>query len=439
VADAPLFKRPPPYVGDKPFSEDLFEREAVADRLTTYIDRLSDGCVIGIDANWGDGKSWFGRNWHAKLAETHQTVFLDAFESDFVDDPFLIIAAELTELAKRCADEPTKVALMDRARAIGKRILPLAAKTATGVATRVLIGTEAADSVIDTFKGVPEDISKAAEKYVEKRLEELALGRKSIEAFRDTLTEFASQSKRPVVFFIDELDRCRPSFAVQLIERIKHFFDVPNLIFVLLINRTQLEAAIQGVYGPIAAGAYLSKFVHFFLTLPKKIHADQGSSNYHYLYLRKLLTRYGYADLQKAEYFVDPMSFFARRMDLSFRDLERSFIYYGMDKFNESAPVAAYLISLKLKKPDLFAELARGTRLGHEEAQTYLGQIIANEAAYWLGPVLHTLHTVHLTPGNLNEGQQSTLEPFRRLSINLGGFERIIPWVIRKLDVQLAN
>src|SRR5262245_54195925 len=79
-----------------PFSGDLCERKGTADRLTDLVNRLPEGGVIAIDAGWGEGKSWFARNWNASLKKQGvRTIYLDAFESDYVEDPFLLVTAEL--------------------------------------------------------------------------------------------------------------------------------------------------------------------------------------------------------------------------------------------------------------------------------------------------------------------------------------------------------
>ena len=84
---------------NKPFDGDLFNRKELADQLTGYIERLRDGTVIAIDAPWGEGKSWFGRNWAADLKNQGlRVIYLDAFQQDYVEDPFLLIASEINEL-----------------------------------------------------------------------------------------------------------------------------------------------------------------------------------------------------------------------------------------------------------------------------------------------------------------------------------------------------
>src|SRR3954466_1508030 len=95
-----------------------------------------------------------------------------------------------------------------------------------------------------------------------------------IEAFRNALSDLPkllnvdNNQTKPLILIIDELDRCRPNFSLQLLERIKHFFSVPNVHFVLGTNLTQLENSIAALYGNgIDTPVYLQKFVHLTLFL----------------------------------------------------------------------------------------------------------------------------------------------------------------------------
>ena len=78
----------------------------------------------------------------------------------------------------------------------------------------------------------------------------------------------AGVSERLKVFIVDELDRCRPTFAIELLERVKHIFDVPALVFVFGINHDELCKSFQSIYGEIKADTYLRRFFDFEFTLP---------------------------------------------------------------------------------------------------------------------------------------------------------------------------
>lgn len=91
-------------------------------------------------------------------------------------------------------------------------------------------------------------------------------------SFKNQLSEFVASeaNEKPVFFFIDELDRCNPHYAVKLLERVKHLFEVPNIIFVLAVNINQLQYAVQGFYGSsnIDGKEYLRRFIDIEYTLP---------------------------------------------------------------------------------------------------------------------------------------------------------------------------
>lgn len=85
---------------------------------------------------------------------------------------------------------------------------------------------------------------------------------KSLKTLQTALTAIASQD--PIIIFIDELDRCRPNFAVDMLEIIKHTFDVEGVSFVLVTNTQQLRASINHCYGQaVDAQRYLDKFIKF--------------------------------------------------------------------------------------------------------------------------------------------------------------------------------
>lgn len=80
---------------------------------------------------------------------------------------------------------------------------------------------------------------------------------------------------------IDELDRCRPDFALSLLEVVKHFFSVKGVQFVLGVRLEALEESRWHRYGPNTdAGLYLQKFLHLRLSLPEI--ADNAAWRVHF-------------------------------------------------------------------------------------------------------------------------------------------------------------
>lgn len=216
----------------EPFHDDALDRMRQASQLTIYLNHLKEGAVLAIDAPWGEGKTWFGCQWARSLKKSgHQVIYIDAFEQDYIDDPFLLIAAEINSAfpTTREFKKTTARALKILQPGITKKLLNLAGGIFLGNANLV-------EEVDKAIEGIIDDTAEETSKLIEKKLDAYVQEKETLNDFKEQLAEIArvNGNSKPVIIFIDELDRCRPNFAVQLIERIKHLFNVRNLVFVLL-------------------------------------------------------------------------------------------------------------------------------------------------------------------------------------------------------------
>lgn len=269
---------------ETPFKDDFWGREALAERLTDYVSRLHVGATIAIDAEWGAGKSWFVQNWKAKLEQDKfDVIYLNAFNQDYVDDPFLTISMEIANAIKHDTDafKSIKETIGQAYRAILPNLPMLLWYLTTSLVGVGAVAKPVADAVA-ALKSSEEFGEKAAELLNEKLQEHLSAQvenyeneKQSLDYFKTQLAQITSELDKPLIFIVDELDRCKPEFAIRLIERIKHFFDIPNVVFVLAINKTQLEEAINSFYGFTSASNYLEKFIDFSILL--KNHDIYGS------------------------------------------------------------------------------------------------------------------------------------------------------------------
>lgn len=170
-----------------------------------------------------------------------------------------------------------------------------------------------------------------------------------------------------MTIIVDELDRCRPDFALGLLERMKHLFDVEGVAFVLLVNRDQIESYIRAVYGHrVDARAYLLKFGTIFIDLPNK-----QANDFYYVkgnedYCSSLLHHYGFSEKVKESRFLPCVSIFASHFDLTLREIERVFaimaIYYGSlsRSYFTDELLIALLSVLKVKRPSIYNALSTG-------------------------------------------------------------------------------
>lgn len=284
---------------------DLWDRKRLGIQLTNYVDRLQCGAVLALDARWGEGKTWFVRHWQKHLEdENHNVIYLDAFANDYLDDPFLTIAAEISQAFKssdniddadvNSFNEKTASVLISLA-----AILPVIAAKA-GLHWIGLGGAgEALQEVYkdgkDVYDSVSDEITGKLKEHIEKKIENHHLEKETIQDFKKELNQLADKLEIPLVFIIDELDRCRPDFAIRLIERIKHFFDIPKIVFVLVMDKKQFSKVICHNYGydDKLGEEYLDKFVDFMIPLPQISVPSLNNRLDHVKTLKKLLSKVG--------------------------------------------------------------------------------------------------------------------------------------------------
>ena len=244
---------------DDPFKYDLLNRKEQIEALTNIVGNVEGPCVLALDAAWGTGKTTFIRIWEQVLRnQEFPVVYVNAWETDFSGEPFVVLASELdkglSEYAQQEQVPAVKEAVKQAAKQVIRRVGPGFLRLLAG--TLPIVGAEAGH-VISSF--------------AEELLTEYPEAEKSIAEFRMTLLNAAANlSKRPLVVFIDELDRCRPSYAIELLEVAKHLFAVDNIVFVLAVNREQLSHSIRAVYGNgFNAYGYLGRFFDLDLRLPE--------------------------------------------------------------------------------------------------------------------------------------------------------------------------
>ena len=139
-------------------------------------------------------------------------------------------------------------------------------------------GKYAAD-IPDEFQEGMEAIEEGSDSFIDQSLESMIKDQVEAEKNLSTLKEALKNiaATNPVILLIDELDRCRPDFAVMMLETIKHVFDVENVQIILITNAEQLKATIKHSYGSETdSHSYLYKFFKYQINLPT---TSKGTEN----------------------------------------------------------------------------------------------------------------------------------------------------------------
>ncbi|MCF6346059.1 MAG: KAP family NTPase [Thiomicrorhabdus sp.] len=256
-------------IKNDPFRNDVLGRKESGEALTEFVLSTSDPLVICIDAPWGQGKTTFLRMWKQDLKNNGiPTLYFNAWESDFSDDALVCligeISSEIKELSKT-GDLSKASEYLEKTKKLGvallKRTVPVVAK----------IGTAGA---LDLDKITEQALSGLAESIAKEQIEKYESSKNSIEAFREAISGLAASmsnadTPKPLVFIIDELDRCRPSFSIEILEKAKHFFNANNIVFVLGADKKQLGSSIKAIYGEgLNVNGYLRRFMDFDYILP---------------------------------------------------------------------------------------------------------------------------------------------------------------------------
>lgn len=247
---------------------DLLGRKAFGQRLSDLMGRGDQPLVVALDGGWGAGKSHFLKLWtgsHEGFGGKARVVYFDAFERDYLDDPLISLVAAISS-SKEAGKGKTAKALATL-KAWGLKLARPAARIGAGVITSGLseIAVPVLDSIVDKAL---EEGNKEAQAAID-TLWQREEGRiAAVEGFRTALADLAAE--QPLILVIDELDRCRPDYALSLLEVVKHFFSVPGVRFVLGVNLQALGHSVQQRYGAGVDGMlYLQKFVHLTVGLPR--------------------------------------------------------------------------------------------------------------------------------------------------------------------------
>ncbi|MFT5420883.1 MAG: hypothetical protein ACI9D5_001636 [Candidatus Endobugula sp.] len=367
---------------------DVFNRKPFGESLFNLIKNTEDELVLALDAPWGEGKSTFIKMWKGLLTKNKAPcIYFDAFEHDYQPEPFLAISSQIYQLIDK-DDDVSHAEFKEKAtsalKVVGRAGLRIGIKALTaGVLDETIL--DGAGNIKDASK----EASDLIDGFVSSQLTKADEDRQNLEAFKMHLASLGEKlgGGNPVIFIIDELDRCKPKFALSLIESIKHLFSVPNITFVLVMNRKQLEEAIRCEYGSgVDAARYLQKFVSIWTTLPKP--RDHYSSIPR-TYLKNCLKRMGY-EIQTRTHestieFFEEMAFY---YDLSLRDIERSLTSFAIihnatdGKLNgEYSCISVFISIAKAIKPDVYRKLSN-KRLTYDQL---LIEASLNElnADYW--------------------------------------------------------
>lgn len=356
---------------EEPFDNDELDREKFADTLTTLIKTSNGPLVIGLSGKWGTGKTTFVRMWQEKLEPEFKCLYFNAWKNDFVSDPLVAFVGEISKVIQANGDESEidREAKIKQLQNAAGKVIKFGIPPLLRILSAGLVDAEAMRTAI-------EEVAAGTEQIFEEYEEE----QKSIKEFRTELKSFAQSfqspsndsGSTPLIFFVDELDRCRPDFAVELLERVKHLFNVPNVVFILSTAKDQLRHSLRAFYGEgMDAEAYLRRFIDLEYSLPEPSPEKYVNVLFNAFEFKDLLKRY---QNQSQVALLELIARMTEVMGLSLRDQDQYFtrlsLIYRIQNERASRTdeilliFTAFVTALRMFKNDLYSDIrANGSRL----------------------------------------------------------------------------
>lgn len=289
--------------------DDLFSRCGEAEELVAYIESLAErtnfrgdkeSYVIAVDGKYGEGKTFFLKRLAEHLSLNHPVSYVDAWADDIADEPMTAVAATLQASLQGFLQDNQIRTKFERFLSASGEVLKITsaglARRAAGLAftsiavegiEELLNGGQAsldpkfAPDKVSLGEGLDSDLTRDlasldAVKLMKNKINEFNLRKNAILEMRKSLAEIVNSLNNvdvfpPIILIIDELDRCRPNYAIKVLEEIKHLFDVKGVVFILGMYGDQLEKSISSTYGSNFNGkSYLHRFVDrkYFLRSP---------------------------------------------------------------------------------------------------------------------------------------------------------------------------
>lgn len=242
---------------------DYLDRNIYLNNLINMLLSISEHTVIALDGKWGSGKTFFIKQLeylskhsckyshiNTKLVDSFNKSFsffyFNAWENDFLPP----IESILLQLSNELWDGREKLA--DKFLGVAKGIINIPIKFLF-------------NGSIDA-----EDFELFKKTYMDTYTDRAKVLSRTSEEIDNILSNYNENTKKKVLFVIDDLDRCKPTFAVELLETIKHSFNSNDAIFIICANNEQLQHTIKKYYGENFNGyEYLDRFYDLVISLPE--------------------------------------------------------------------------------------------------------------------------------------------------------------------------
>lgn len=248
---------------------DAISRNEYIFHFVNILNSIDDSCSIALDGGWGSGKTFFVKqvqlvleahndfiafnnendkesikklySCYPKLQEIEpqMCVYYDAWENDNDDDPMMSLVYTIIKSVEKCSGLQKNLNIQKAAASILE-----------------FFTCKRWSNLVESLRG-------------NSPLKEISTSKAVEEDVKEFIDELFKERGNRLIIFVDELDRCKPSYAVKVLERIKHYFTNDRITFVFSINTSELQHTIRKHYGnDFNADRYLDRFFDWRVSLP---------------------------------------------------------------------------------------------------------------------------------------------------------------------------
>lgn len=257
-----------------PWEDDIFKRRTHGLRISGLLQSFSKPHVVSVKADWGTGKTVFLKRLAAQLElDGIPTIVIDAWKTDYLEDPMLAFVSEINAKTASYLEKHKDLKRKDDLKKAGSALAKFGTRIVVPTIKVLSAVVPGAPEIAEAGAEAVRDIGSMLLELQEEQRDAQQKFRESLREIRNLLTgtEDGRMIRKSIVVIIDELDRCRPNYAIQALERIKHFFDVEGVMFVIATDKNNLPSAVRSVYGVEVQQAerYLRRFIDIEYSLPE--------------------------------------------------------------------------------------------------------------------------------------------------------------------------
>ena len=292
--------------------QDSLQRNKYLDKIITFLNNVEGQLILNLNDDWGTGKTVFlkqleflNTSRHENISginldkikayqENYEIFYFNAWEHDLYNSPLESLVYNLL----------LRIQELDEEILVEKKTLEYVSNKLKQLGVlfgnTILKAVSAGQIDLETFKDSQEAPSSMVTSIEVKR-----------EAINSIIQYILDSSDKKLLIIVDELDRCKPIYAVEFLEIIKHFFVNDDVVFIFGTNKKELSETIRGQYGSGFDGyKYLNRFFDFEFSLPNIKIADYinfvGKMNY-----------------SSSQYYTLEMNLVAKYFNFTMRDINR--------------------------------------------------------------------------------------------------------------------